>query len=108
MAQLIELIDDSKVSFTVAAQRIYPELLKSASETPIQIAQRLNLIQESDEDSLMLVVAAVLAENQAKVKEYRSGKKGLMGMFMGQVMQKSNGKADPKVATKLLIEILEG
>jgi aspartyl-tRNA(Asn)/glutamyl-tRNA(Gln) amidotransferase subunit B len=108
MAQLIELIDDSKVSFTVAAQRIYPELLKSASETPIQIAQRLNLIQESDEDSLMLVVEAVLAENQAKVKEYRSGKKGLMGMFMGQVMQKSNGKADPKVATKLLIEILEG
>jgi len=108
MAQLIELIDDSKVSFTVAAQSIYPELLKSASETPIQIAQRLNLIQESDEDSLMLVVEAVLDENQAKVKEYKSGKKGLMGMFMGQVMQKSNGKADPKVATKLLIEILEG
>jgi aspartyl-tRNA(Asn)/glutamyl-tRNA(Gln) amidotransferase subunit B len=108
MAQLIELIDDSKVSFTVAAQSIYPELLKSASETPIQIAQRLNLIQESDEDSLMLVVEAVLEENEAKVIEYRSGKKGLMGMFMGQVMQKSNGKADPKVATKLLIEILEG
>jgi aspartyl-tRNA(Asn)/glutamyl-tRNA(Gln) amidotransferase subunit B len=108
MAQLIELIDDSKVSFTVAAQRVYPELLKSGSETPIQIAQRLNLIQESDEDSLILIVEAVLAENQAKVKEYRSGKKGLMGMFMGQVMQKSNGKADPKVATKLLIEILEG
>jgi aspartyl-tRNA(Asn)/glutamyl-tRNA(Gln) amidotransferase subunit B len=108
LAQLIELIDDNKVSFTVAAQSIYPELLQSASETPIQIAQRLNLIQESDEDSLMLVVEAVLEENQAKVKEYRSGKKGLMGMFMGQVMQKSNGKADPKVATKLLIEILEG
>jgi aspartyl-tRNA(Asn)/glutamyl-tRNA(Gln) amidotransferase subunit B len=108
IAQLIELIDDSKVSFTVAAQRVYPELLKSSSETPIQIAQRLNLIQESDEDSLILVVEAVLAENQAKVKEYRSGKKGLMGMFMGQVMQKSKGKADPKVATKLLIEILEG
>ncbi|MFT4857482.1 MAG: aspartyl-tRNA(Asn)/glutamyl-tRNA(Gln) amidotransferase subunit B [Planctomycetota bacterium] len=104
----MELIDDSKVSFTVAAQRVYPELLKSSSETPIQIAQRLNLIQESDEDSLILVVEAVLAENQAKVKEYRSGKKGLMGMFMGQVMQKSKGKADPKVATKLLIEILEG
>ncbi len=108
MAQLIELIDDNKVSFTVAAQSIYPVLLQSASETPIQIAQRLNLIQESDEDSLMLVVEAVLEENQAKVKEYKSGKKGLMGMFMGQVMQKSNGKADPKVATKLLIEILEG
>jgi aspartyl-tRNA(Asn)/glutamyl-tRNA(Gln) amidotransferase subunit B len=56
----------------------------------------------------MLIVEAVLAENETKVKEYRSGKKGLMGMFMGQVMQKSQGKADPKVATKLLLEILEG
>ncbi len=108
LAQLIELIDGGKVSFTVAAQSIYPELLKSATETPMQIAQRLNLIQESDEDSLMLIVEAVLAENETKVKEYRSGKKGLMGMFMGQVMQKSQGKADPKVATKLLLEILEG
>jgi aspartyl-tRNA(Asn)/glutamyl-tRNA(Gln) amidotransferase subunit B len=108
LAQLIELIDGGKVSFTVAAQSIYPELLKSATETPMQIAQRLNLIQESDEDSLMLIVEAVLAENETKVKEYRSGKKGLMGMFMGQVMQKSQGKADPKVATKLLTEILEG
>jgi aspartyl-tRNA(Asn)/glutamyl-tRNA(Gln) amidotransferase subunit B len=43
----------------------------------------------------------------AKVEEYRSGKKGLMGMFMGQVMKKSQGKADPKVATKLLTELLE-
>ena len=73
----------------------------------MEIAQRLNLIQESDEGSLRPIVEEVLEANAAKVKEYKSGKKGLMGLFMGQVMKKSQGKADPKVATKLLTELLE-
>jgi len=107
LAELISLIDAGKVSFTVASQKIYPEMLKSSKESPIGIAQKLNLIQESDESSLKPIVEAVLADNAAKVVEYKSGKKGLMGMFMGQVMKKSNGKADPKVATKLLTELLQ-
>jgi aspartyl-tRNA(Asn)/glutamyl-tRNA(Gln) amidotransferase subunit B len=107
MAELIEIVEAGKVSFTAAAQNIFPELLKSTGETSIEIALRLNLIQESDEGSLKPIVEAVLSENGAKVAEYRSGKKGLMGMFMGQVMKKSNGKADPKVATKILTELLD-
>ncbi|TXE11075.1 Asp-tRNA(Asn)/Glu-tRNA(Gln) amidotransferase subunit GatB [Algoriphagus aquimarinus] len=104
---LIALVDEGKVSYTVASQNLYAEMLKSATESPLQIAQRLNLIQESDESSLKPIVEEVLAANAAKVKEYRSGKKGLMGLFMGLVMKKSQGKADPKVATKLLTELLE-
>lgn len=107
LAELIALVDAGKVSFSVASQRIYPELLKSTGESPLAIAQRLNLIQESDEGSLKPIVQSVLAENEAKVAEYRSGKKGLMGMFMGEVMKKSKGKADPKVATRILTELLE-
>ncbi|MBW3468529.1 Asp-tRNA(Asn)/Glu-tRNA(Gln) amidotransferase subunit GatB [Arthrospiribacter ruber] len=107
LAALIALIDEGKVNFSVASQKIYPELLKNANKSPLQIAQELNLIQESDEGSLKPIVESVLAENEAKVAEYKSGKKGLMGMFMGQVMKKSQGKADPKVATKLLSEILD-
>lgn len=107
LADLIGLVDAGKVSFTAASQKVYPELLKASGETPMAIAQRLNLIQESDEGSLKPIVESVLAENAAKVAEYRSGKKGLMGMFMGEVMRKSNGKADPKVATKILTELLE-
>lgn len=107
LAELIALVDAGKVSFSVASQRIYPELLKSNGESPLAIAQRLNLIQESDEGSLKPIVQSVLAENEAKVAEYRSGKKGLMGMFMGEVMKKSKGKADPKVATRILTELLE-
>ncbi|GAB2486154.1 Asp-tRNA(Asn)/Glu-tRNA(Gln) amidotransferase subunit GatB [Algoriphagus taiwanensis] len=107
IAQLIALIDEGKISFTIASQKIYPELFKNSGENPEEVAHRLNLIQESDEDSLKPIVESVLEENQAKVAEYRSGKKGLMGMFMGQVMKKSQGKADPKVATRLLTELLE-
>lgn len=107
LADLIGLVDDGKVSFSAASQKIYPEMLKAPREGALQIAQRLNLIQESDESSLIPVIQEVLNENQAKVKEYKSGRKGLIGMFMGKVMQKSNGKADPKVATKLLKELLE-
>ncbi|MDN3670598.1 Asp-tRNA(Asn)/Glu-tRNA(Gln) amidotransferase subunit GatB [Echinicola jeungdonensis] len=107
LASLIALIDEGKVNFSVASQKIYPEMIKNSGRTPLEIAQKLNLIQESDENSLKPIIERVLEENQAKVEEYRSGKKGLLGMFMGQVMKKSKGKADPKVANKLLTELLE-
>jgi aspartyl-tRNA(Asn)/glutamyl-tRNA(Gln) amidotransferase subunit B len=107
LAAVIALIDDGKVNFSVASQKIYPIMLAHPDKSPLQIAQELNLIQESDEGSIKPLVESVLAENAAKVAEYKSGKKGLMGMFMGQVMKKSQGKADPKVATKILTELLE-
>src|SRR5690606_39113488 len=107
LAALIGLVDEGKVNFSVASQKIYPELLKGSTKTPLQIAQDLNLIQESDEDSLKPIIESVLLENYVKVAEYKSGKKGLMGMFMGQVMKKSKGKADPKVANKILVQLLE-
>ncbi len=107
LAGLIALVDENKISNSAASQNIFPEMLVTPAESPLEIAQRLNLLQESDESSLKPIVEEVLAANAAKVKEYRSGKKGLMGLFMGQVMKKSQGKADPKVATKLLTELLD-
>jgi aspartyl-tRNA(Asn)/glutamyl-tRNA(Gln) amidotransferase subunit B len=107
LAQLIDLVEEGIVSFSVAAQKIFPELLLEPGVTPLAIAQRLNLIQESDSELVLGWVKAVLAENQAKVAAYKSGKKGLMGLFMGEVMKKSKGKADPKVTSNVLQELLE-
>ncbi|EPR67403.1 Asp-tRNA(Asn)/Glu-tRNA(Gln) amidotransferase subunit GatB [Cyclobacterium qasimii] len=107
IAALIALIDEGKVSYTVASQKVYPELIAHPDKTPFEIAKELNLIQDSDEDSIRPLIEEVLTQNAAKVQEYRSGKKGLMGMFMGQVMKKSQGKADPKVASKILTELLD-
>lgn len=107
LAELIDLVDSRKVSHTVAQQSIYPELLITPTKSPLQIAKELNLLQDSNEDSLLPIIKEVLAEMPAKVAEYRSGKKGLLGLFMGEVMKRSKGKADPKLASELVAKELE-
>ena len=106
VAQLIALVEEGQVSFSVASQKIYPELILNPTVTPLEIAQRLNLIQESDASYLVPLAKEVLLENPDKVKEYKSGKKGLLGLFMGELMKKSGGKADPKVASRIFSELL--
>jgi aspartyl-tRNA(Asn)/glutamyl-tRNA(Gln) amidotransferase subunit B len=107
LAQLIQLIDKGSVSFSVASQRLFAELLNNPEKSPLEIAQKLNLIQDSNTDNLQPIVDAVVKEFPLKVEEYKNGKKGIMGMFMGEVMKRSKGKADPKVATELLTKKLE-
>jgi aspartyl-tRNA(Asn)/glutamyl-tRNA(Gln) amidotransferase subunit B len=106
LAALITIIDEGKVSNSVASQRIFPELLKSEL-SPLAIAEQLNLIQDSSEDTLKGFISQVFEENQAEVERYRNGEKQLTGFFMGKLMKVSNGKADPKIANKLLRELLE-
>lgn len=107
LAELIKLVDSGMVSFSVASQRIFPELLKNSALSPMEVAQQLNVVQTSDEDSIQPVVESVLTDFPDKVAEYRKGKKGIIAMFMGEVMKRSKGKADPKVANKLLVKKLE-
>ena len=106
LAALITIIDEGKISNSVASQRIFPELLKS-DLSPLAIAEKLNLIQDSSEDTLKGFILQVFEENQAEVERYRNGEKQLTGFFMGKLMKVSNGKADPKIANKLLRELLE-
>jgi aspartyl-tRNA(Asn)/glutamyl-tRNA(Gln) amidotransferase subunit B len=107
IAELIKLVDDGKVSNTVAVQTVLPELLKNSSKTALQVAEEQNKIQQSDEGSLKEFAEKAIAMYPDKVKEYRSGKTGLIGLFMGEVMKLSKGKADPKVANKIVKELLD-
>lgn len=107
IAEIIALIDQGKINFATASQRIFPELLKNPGKTPLEMAQQLNLIQDSNQDSIMPIIEDVIKEFPLKVEEYKNGKKGIIGMFMGEVMKRSKGKADPKVATQLLTKKLE-
>lgn len=106
VAALIALIDEGKTNFSVASANIFPALLLSPEKTPFEIAQALNLIQNSDEDLIGGFVQQVLAAMPEKVAEYKAGKKGLLGLFVGEVMKLSKGKADPKVVNKLIAEAL--
>ena len=102
LASFIRLIDEGKVASAVAYQYIFPVLAEDPSRLPLEIAQSLNLIQTSDEGLLEKLADEVLANNPSEVERYRSGKKGLMGFFMGEMMKASKGKADPKVTSALL------
>ncbi|HEY3403808.1 MAG TPA: Asp-tRNA(Asn)/Glu-tRNA(Gln) amidotransferase subunit GatB [Ohtaekwangia sp.] len=107
IAELIALIDEGKISYTIATQRIFTELLKNPGKSALEVAQNLNLIQDSSQDSLLPIVEEVIKEFPLKVEEYHKGKKGIISMFMGEVMKRSKGKADPKVATELLTQKLK-
>ena len=104
IAEIITLVDENKVSHSVAAKKIFPFMLENPGIPAHQVAEEQNLLQESDSDSLKAIVAEVLAANPQKVEEYKAGKKSLVGMFMGEIMKKTKGKADPKVANQLLQE----
>ena len=105
LGALIQLIDDGKISNTIAYQRIFPELLKT-KKMPLEIAEAMNLVQSSDEGFLEKLVDDVIAQNPDKVKAYQKGKKGLIGFFMGAVMKASKGKAEPKSTNALLAKKL--
>jgi aspartyl-tRNA(Asn)/glutamyl-tRNA(Gln) amidotransferase subunit B len=106
LGKLIALIDDGKTNFSVASTKIFPVLMEQPDKEPLKIAEELNLIQSGDEGMIAGLVDEVLAKFPEKVEEYRGGKKGLMGLFVGEVIKASKGKADPKVVNKLLQEKL--
>ena len=107
LSKLIEIIDNGKISSSVASQKIFPEMVKSSNQSPLEIAESLNLIQESDQGAIMDYISAVIEQHPDEVERYRNGEKQLVGFFMGQLMRVSKGKADPKAANKLMRDTLE-
>lgn len=107
MAGLVDFIDTGKVSHTIAVQKIFPKLMEEQSKSPLQIAEENNWIQESDSGALEEFVKQAIAKYPEKVVEYNNGKANLLGLFMGEVMKLSKGKADPKAATEIVKKMLQ-
>lgn len=107
IAELIDLIDEGKVSNTIATQKIFPAMLESHEASPREIAEKNQWIQESNSSALDQFVIQALEKYPDKVKEYQDGKKGLLGLFMGEIMKMSKGKADPKLTNQLLRDKLD-
>jgi aspartyl-tRNA(Asn)/glutamyl-tRNA(Gln) amidotransferase subunit B len=108
LAGIIELIDAGKLNYSVASKQLLPHLLEHPTANATGAAETLGLLQKADSGELEGLVQQVLAANPAKVAEYRAGKKSLTGMFMGELMKLTGGKADPKLANQLLRTALEG
>jgi aspartyl-tRNA(Asn)/glutamyl-tRNA(Gln) amidotransferase subunit B len=100
--KLLELITTGKLAFSVAAQKLLPVMLADELTDPVALANKLDLIQDAGENEISGWVKQVLESMPDKVEEYRKGKKGLIGLFVGEVKKISKGKADPKVTTAKL------
>jgi aspartyl-tRNA(Asn)/glutamyl-tRNA(Gln) amidotransferase subunit B len=105
LAALIGLVQDGTVSHQ-AAKRVYVELTRSAGENPRAAAERLGLLQVRDEGALSEWVEEVIAAHPGEVARFRDGEAKLMAFFVGQVMKRSKGKADPKGVQPVLAEKL--
>ena len=107
MASLIALVEEGRVHFSTASSKIFPELASGTVMDPLQIAISMNLIQTGDEAQILEWVEQAMEKMPDKVLEYKKGKKGLLGLFVGEVKRISKGKADPQLTNQLLIKKLE-
>ena len=104
LAALIDLVETGGISSS-AAREVLGEMIERGGH-PVAIVEQRGLSQVSDELSLQAIVDDVLSANPAKVGEYRGGKVGLLGFFVGQAMAKTGGRANPAVLKRLLEERL--
>lgn len=102
LAELAALVESGTVNFSVASTKLFHALIETPGASCLDLATRLNLLQESDSNLLEQWVDEALAALPEKVKEYRSGKKGLIGLFAGEVKKRSKGKADMQQVQQLL------
>jgi len=100
LAKLLDMVRDGAVSHT-AAKRIFA-LMTQSGDRPEQIAEREGLAQVGDEGQLATWVDEVLAAQPAEWQRYLGGEKKLLGVFVGAVMKKSGGRADPRKVNQLL------
>jgi len=107
IADLVNLIESGKVSYSVAASKIFPEMFENQSLSAFELASKLNVIQDSDEGKLKEYIQQVITSNPKEVGRYIAGEKQLVGFFMGQLMKLSQGKADPKQSNALMRKMLE-
>jgi aspartyl-tRNA(Asn)/glutamyl-tRNA(Gln) amidotransferase subunit B len=107
LAAIITLIDEEKISYTMAYQRLFPNLLNSPEREPFELAVELNLLQQNDRDVITFIVDEVLKEFPLKVEAYKGGKTGVIDMFMGEVMKRSMGRANPVIAFELILKKLD-
>jgi len=104
LAEIIRMVDEKKITTNTAKSLL--DQVEETGNAPIEIVERENLAQVSDEDALRQVITEVIAENPDQVKTYRSGKETVIGWFVGQVMRATQGKANPQLVQELLGEIL--
>jgi aspartyl-tRNA(Asn)/glutamyl-tRNA(Gln) amidotransferase subunit B len=104
LARLLSLIEQGAISGKIA-KKIFQEMMTTGQD-PETVIKAKNLLQMSDEGDLLKIVAEIVAANPEQVKQFQEGKTKVMGFFVGQLMQRTKGRANPKMANQLFADAL--
>ena len=96
LSELLAMVDQQLLSFSVATEKILPAVLIDG-QSPMDFASANALLQNSDEGALTAWIQEVLNKHPDKVDAYKKGKKGLIGVFVGEVKIMSKGQSDPQI-----------
>lgn len=106
LAELVDLIEDGTISGKIGKE-VFEACYAGATSSPAAYVEEKGLRQISDPGQLMGVIAEVLNKNAKQAADYRSGKEGLFGFFVGQVMKATSGRANPQITNDLLLRALK-
>jgi aspartyl-tRNA(Asn)/glutamyl-tRNA(Gln) amidotransferase subunit B len=104
LAEIIKLVDDSTINTSTGKSQV--EKVEDTGKAPAEIVQEEGLGAVSDEDAIREIIVEVIEDNPDQVATYQGGKTTIIGWFVGQVMKKSRGKADPQLARSILEDLL--
>lgn len=107
IAAIIALIDAGKITYGIAVQKIFPSLLKDGSMDVNDFVEKNDLLLNENNNEIDEWISTVLEKHPQKVTEFRKGKKGLIGFFVGEAMRLARGKADAQQITDKLNEKLK-
>jgi aspartyl-tRNA(Asn)/glutamyl-tRNA(Gln) amidotransferase subunit B len=105
LAQLLALIEEGVISGKIA-KTVFDDMAQTGQPAK-QIVEEKGLVQITDTDAIDHVVADIISNNPKEVEAYKNGRTKLLGFFVGQVMKKTRGKANPKLVNELLKKKLE-
>ena len=101
LGEMVKLVEEGKIS-SKQAKDVFARIVES-DESPIDVANKLGIVQMSDEGAILDLVTQVLNENPQSIEDYKNGKDRAVGFLVGQVMKKSHGKANPALTYKTII-----
>lgn len=104
ISELVQMIDKNEITGKIA-KTVFARMLETGKKPSI-IADEEGLRPVRDEGKLLEVLKEIVAANAAQAQQYKDGKQALAGFFIGQVMKKTRGKADPKLTRELLHKIV--
>lgn len=106
LAELVSLIEQGVINEGIAKAEILEELLSKGTD-PYEIIEQKGLAQITDESALKELVKQVLENNPEQLKQLKEGKEKVRGFFVGQIMKKTQGKANPQIVNKLIDEFIK-